>query len=132
MDKEEQQKIVYDIGYHAYWFTKYNRPLLSKEMVEQVGSIIHSIAEENGADIHIYKLTSNFVELSIYNLHPKISIHKIIQQIKDRSASLLKSNYKELKSRTSSIWTKSYYCETLQTSSKQITLKKFTDIHKKM
>lgn len=130
--EEEQQKIVYDIGYHVYWFTKYNRPLLSEEMEKEISDIIDTIAKENGADIYTHRLTSNFVELSIYNLHPKISIHKIIQRIKDRSASLLKKKYKELNSRTSSIWTKSYYCETLGTFTKKITLKEFTDIHKKM
>ena len=47
------------------------------------------------------------------NLQPTLAPHFIVQQLKGISSRLLRQEFPHLKSRLPTLWTRSYYCESV-------------------
>lgn len=60
---------------------------------------------------------------------PTLPVHLIVKNLKAVSARILRSEFPELKRRMNTMWTRSYYCETVGSISEQ-TIQKYIENQK--
>lgn len=72
-----------------------------REQVKQLGCVI-DVQEIMPDHVHIF-IKSN----------PTLSPHYIVQQLKGYTSRILRREYKQLRTRIPTLWTRSYYCESI-------------------
>jgi len=94
---------VYNIGFHLIWCPKFRRRVLEGEMPDHV---------------HLFVKSS-----------PTMSPHWIVQQLKGYTSRKLRQEFLELTTRLPTLWTRSYYCESVGHISEE-TIKKYIEEQK--
>ena len=103
---------VYNIGYHLIWCPKYRRKVLVGEVAERLKELLLQKAGEIGIEIVQMEVMPDHVHLLV-KADPRNSPHFIVHQLKRYSSRMLRKEFSFLKSRLPSLWTRSYYCETV-------------------
>jgi len=103
---------VYNIGYHLIWCPKYRRKVLTGVVEKRLKEILIEKAKELEVEIKSMEVMPDHIHLFI-SAKPVDSPHFIVQQLKGVSSRLLRDEIKSLKSRLPSLWTRSYFCETV-------------------
>ena len=122
-------KAVFNIGYHLIWCPKYRRPVLIGEIVTRLRELLDKKAYEIGVNIEIMNILSDHVHLFI-KCQPILSPHYIVQQLKGYTSRILRQEFKTLRTRIPTLWTRSYYCESCGHISER-TVKKYIEDQKK-
>lgn len=91
--------------------------------------LLKSKARELDAKIENMEIMPDHVHLFI-KTEPTAAPHWIVQQLKGHTSHQLRNKYPELKSRLPSLWTRSYYCESVGHISED-TIKKYIEEQKK-
>ncbi|MEQ8222504.1 MAG: IS200/IS605 family transposase [Candidatus Eremiobacterota bacterium] len=114
MDKRwnTSNKAVYNIGYHLIWCPKYRRKVLIGKIEIRLKDLLYKKAGELKIEIKSMEVMPDHVHLFI-KTDPTDSPHRIVQQLKGYSSRLLRQEFRELRSRLPSLWTRSYYCESV-------------------
>jgi putative transposase len=105
-------KAVFNIGYHLIWCTKYRRKLLSGEIEIRLKELLRTKAEEMGVVIATMEVMPDHVHLFV-KASPVDSPHFIVQQFKGPTSRVLRKEFPSLRSRVPTVWTRSYYCESV-------------------
>ena len=116
-------KSVYNIGYHFIWCPKYRRKVLVDDVSFRLRELFYKKAKEIGINIEQMEIMPDHVHLFI-KASPVDSPHFIVQQLKGNSSNILRKEFSHLKSRLPTLWTRSYYCETVGHISEK-TIKKY-------
>ena len=103
---------VYDIGYHLIWCTKYRRKVLSPKIELRLKELIRKKAEEIEVEIVEMETMPDHIHIFVKS-KPTYSPHFIVQQFKGYSSRILREEFAELRSRLPSLWTRSYFCESV-------------------
>ena len=103
---------VYNLGYHLIWCTKYRRKVLSPKIELRLKELIRKKAEEIEVDIVEMETMSDHIHIFVKS-KPTYSPHFIVQQFKGYSSRILREEFAELRSRLPSLWTRSYFCESV-------------------
>lgn len=103
---------VYNLGYHLIWCTKYRRKVLSPNIELRLKELIHKKAEEIEVEIVEMETMSDHIHIFVKS-KPTYSPHFIVQQFKGYSSRILREEFAELRSRLPSLWTRSYFCESV-------------------
>ena len=98
---------VYNIGYHLIWCRKYRRKVLVGEVAERLKELLLQKAREIEVEI-----MPDHVHLFVKTV-PTNSPYFIVQQLKGYTSRVLREEFPFLKSRLPSLWTRSYYCESV-------------------
>ena len=69
-------------------------------------------AEEIGCEISIQEVMPDHVHIFI-KAKPTLAPHYIVQQLKGYTSRILRNEFHKLKSRIPTLWTRSYYCESI-------------------
>ena len=104
--------IVYSCKYHVVWCPKYRRRVLEGAVERDLKDIIQQIAKERKAEVIELEVMPDHVHLLV-EVDPQYGIHRLVKQIKGRSSRILRSKYKELRSRIPTLWTNSYFVSTV-------------------
>ena len=104
--------IVYSCKYHVVWCSKYRRRVLEGAVEIDLKAIIRQIAKERKAEVIELEVMPDHVHLLV-EVDPQYGIHRLVKQIKGRSSRILRSKYKELRSRIPTLWTNSYFVSTV-------------------
>lgn len=103
---------VFNIGYHLVWCTKYRRKALTPRIEERLKELLREKALE--LDIEIVELETMSEHVHVFvKSKPIYAPHFIVQQFKGYSSRVLREEFPELKSRIPSLWTRSYFCESV-------------------
>jgi len=86
---------VYDIKYHLVWITKYRKPVLRGPIADRVRELIREICRANDVEIIKGHVSKEHVHLFV-SAPPDISVSKLVQRIKGKSAFKLLAEYKGL------------------------------------
>lgn len=86
---------VYDIKYHIVWITKYRKPVLRGPIADRVRELIREICRGNDVEIIKGHVSKEHVHLFV-SAPPDISVSKLVQRIKGKSAFKLLAEYKGL------------------------------------
>lgn len=121
-------KSVFNIGYHLIWCPKYRRPVLTNGVDERLKELLNEKAKELDVKIVSMEIMPEHVHL-FAKATPVDSPHFIVQQLKGYSSRILRKEFKTLKSRIPTLWTRSYYCESVGHISEK-TIKKYIEDQK--
>ena len=101
---------VYNIGYHLIWCPKYRRKVLVGDVEARLRELIMEKAEEIGVSVEELQIMPDHVHLFV-KAPPTISPHRIVQQLKGYSSHEMRNQFKSLRTRLPTLWTRSYYVE---------------------
>lgn len=121
-------KAVYNIGYHLIWCPKYRRKVLVNAVAERLKELLCEKAASIGAHIESMEVLPDHVHLFV-KAPPTLPAHYIVQQLKVYSLHELRKEFPKLKSRLPTLWTRSYYCESVGHIS-QATIRRYIDLQK--
>lgn len=122
------KKCVYNIGYHLIWCPKYRRKVLVDGVEKRLKELFYEKAKELSITIEKMEILPDHVHLFI-KCSPVNSPHLIVKHLKGYSSRIMRSEFPKLKSRLPSLWTRSYYCESVGHISEE-TIKKYIDDQK--
>jgi putative transposase len=121
-------KAVYNLGYHIIWCPKYRRKLLTNSVETRLKELLYKKADELGLTIETCEIMPDHVHLFIKS-SPVDSPHFIVQQLKGYTSRILRQEFPQLKTRVPTLWTRSYYIESVGHISES-TVKKYIEDQK--
>ncbi len=119
---------VYNIAYHLIWCPKYRRNVLVGKVEQRLKQLLKQKAKENDWVIETMEIMPDHVHLFV-KANPVASPHWIVQQLKGYTSNILRKEFPELKSKLPTLWTRSYYCESVGHISED-TIKKYIEDQK--
>lgn len=119
---------VFNIGYHIIWCPKYRRKVLVDGIDIRLKDILIEKAIAIGCEITIQEIMPDHVHIFAKS-NPTLAPHYIVQQLKGYSSRILRKEFPKLKSRLPTLWTRSYYCESIGHISEE-TVKKYIENQK--
>ena len=99
------------MGYHFVWCPKYRRKVLVEQIATRLDKLIRQKAEQLQCKIIALEIMPDHVHLFIQG-NPKISPNSMIGQIKGYTSRILREEFKELKTKLPTLWTRSYFVST--------------------
>jgi len=105
-------KAVYNLGYHIIWCPKYRRKVLIGSVEARLRELLYQKAKEIEVSIETLEIRPDHVHLFV-KASPVDSPHHIVQQLKGYTSRLLRAEFRSLKSRLPTLWTRSYYIESV-------------------
>lgn len=121
---------VYNVSYHIIWCPKYRRKLLVGEVEQRLRFLLTEKATENRWDISKLEIMPDHVHLFI-KATPSDSVAHIVSQLKGYTSFMLRNEFQHLRQRVPTLWTRSYYVETIGHISEKTILKYIEDQKKK-
>ncbi len=106
------ESTVYNIGYHLIWCPKYRRKVLTGKVEQRLKTLLKQKANELGLTLEKFEVMPDHVHLFV-KARPVHSPHFIVQQLKGFTSKVLRDEFGFLRSRLPSLWTRSYYCESV-------------------
>jgi putative transposase len=103
---------VYNTSFHLIWCPKYRRKVLTDSIAKRLKEIVNAKALEHGWEIKSMEVMPDHVHIFV-NAKPEHSPHYIVQQFKGVTSRLLRLEFPELKRRLPTLWTRSYYVESV-------------------
>lgn len=110
---------VYNLGYHLIWCPKYRRAVLEGKIYDRLKGLLLEKAESIGVEIHTMEIMPDHVHLFI-KAQPIQSPHYVVQQLKGYTSHVLRKEFYKLKSRLPTLWTRSYYTESVGHISQEV------------
>lgn len=114
-------KSIYNIGYHLIWCPKYRRKVLTGDIERRLKELLNEKANELELKIEKMEIMPDHVHLFV-KASPVDSPHFIVQQLKGKSSHQLRREYPDLLN-LPTLWTRSYYCESVGHISEDTVLK---------
>ena len=109
---KSNQNVVYSCQYHVVWCPKYRRKVLINGVDIRLKELLIKKAESIGVSIERMEIMPDHVHLFVKAV-PTLAVHFIVNQLKGYSSYMLRKEFPWLKSRLPTLWTRSYYCETI-------------------
>lgn len=119
---------IYNINYHIIFCTKYRRPVIVDSIEARLKELVNNKCEEIGVDIKAMETMPDHVHLFV-SANPTLAPHYIVQQVKGLTSRLLRQEFPSVKSRIPTLWTRSYYCESVGSLSEDA-IKKYVENQK--
>jgi putative transposase len=109
---KSSHKAVYNIGYHLIWCPKYRRKVLVDTIEKRLKDLLIEKAIEIDVSIEQMEVMPDHVHLFV-KTPPTNAPHYIVQQLKGYTSRILRQEYGSLRSKLPTLWTRSYYCESV-------------------
>lgn len=119
---------VYNLGYHIVFCPKYRRKVLVDGIDERLKELIKEKAQELEITIESIEVMPDHVHLFIRS-KPTYAVHFVVNQLKGYSSVKLRKEFPKLKSRLPTLWTRSYFVESVGHISED-TMKKYIENQK--
>lgn len=104
--------MIGELKYHLVWCTKYRRKVLTPEIQERLKALIYEKCKEHSFEVLELETMPDHVHLFV-SADSRASVHRIVSQLKGWTASILRIEFNELKTRLPNLWTRSYYAGTV-------------------
>lgn len=125
---KSSKSCIYNLGYHLIWCPKYRRKVLVGDLEARLKELL--LEKARAIKIQILNLEVMPDHLHIFvKSTPVHSPHHIVQQLKGYTSRILRQEYPKLKSRLPTLWTRSYYIESVGHISEKA-VKKYIDEQK--
>jgi len=106
-----EETSVHYMHYHFVWCPKYRRKVLVGTVEKRLKELIKEKAEQLDCKVIALEVQPDHTHLFIQG-KPKHSPNLIIGQIKGYTSRILRKEFKELRTRLPSLWTRSYFVST--------------------
>lgn len=94
------------------WCPKYRRKVLVDPVDKRLKELLKEVAEENGWRIEKMEVMPDHVHVFI-KIGPTDSIAHVVNVLKGRTSRVLRDEFPHLRKRIPSLWTRSYYAESI-------------------
>ncbi len=118
---------VYNLSYHIVWIPKYRKKVLIGNIETALKEILITKAKTIGCNIKYIEIMPDHLHIFL-TAPPKITVSYILNQLKGYSSFMLRKLFPSLK-RYKSLWTNSYYCESIGLISEK-TVKRYIEMQK--
>lgn len=118
----------YNLGYHFIWCPKYRTKILTDGVDVRLKELLLEKSKEHGWTIENIEVMPDHVHIFIKTT-PNDSPIFTISQLKGYSSNVLRKEFPKLKSRLPTLWTRSYFVESVGHISEK-TIKKYIDEQK--
>ena len=102
---------TYNVGYRVVFSPKYRYNLLRYKAADVLKEIIHETASNLGISIPVMEVMPDHVHLFVV-AKPSLPVDTIVMRIKGYTSYYLRHHFKYLR-RYPSLWTRSYFAETV-------------------
>ena len=119
---------VFNLGYHIVFCPKYRRKVLVDGVDERLKILLQQKADELGITLENMEVMPDHVHLFIRS-KPTYAIHFVINQLKGYSSVCFRKEFPWLRSRLPSLWTRSYFVESVGHISEE-TVRKYIENRK--
>lgn len=120
--------LVYSCQYHVIWTTKYRRAVLTEEIQNRLKYLIQEKEGEYLYSILEMDIMSDHVHLLI-DINPQLGIYRIVGKIKSYTTNVLRKEFKELRTKLPTLWTRSKFISTVGSVSLEV-VKKYIENQK--
>lgn len=103
---------VYNLSYHIIFCPKYRRKVLTGRIKQRLKELLMLKANELGIIIQDLTIMPDHVHLFV-KTPPILAPHFVISQLKGFTSRILRNEFSSLKSKLPSLWTRSYYVESV-------------------
>ena len=103
---------VCNLGFHLIWCIKYRRKVLTPEIESRLKDLIREKAEEFEVEIVEMETMPDRIHIFVKS-KPTYAPHFLVQQFKGHSSRVLREEFAQLRSCLPSLWTRSYFCESV-------------------
>ena len=102
---------MYSIHLHIVWVTKYRKKVLKGEIANRVRDIVREECRKKKVDILKGHVSSDHVHIMV-SIPPHVTISRLVQHIKGKSAYILLSQFGQLRRQYwgRHIWARGYFC----------------------
>ena len=121
-------KSVYNVGYHLIWCPKYRRKVLIPPVDAELRKLLLTKAKEIDVEIEKMEILPDHVHVFVKG-SPTFAPHWIVQQFKGYTSRMLREKFSFLKTKLPTLWTRSYYCESVGHIS-EATIKRYIEEQK--
>ena len=122
------EHLVYSCKYHVIFCPKYRRKVLTDGIDDRLKQILAETAKRHHFEITGLEVMPDHVHLLI-DCNPRYGIMQCIKDLKRESASLLKKEFPQLRSRLPNLWTRSCFVASVGSVSLE-TVKKYIETQK--
>lgn len=123
---DKSRSATYNIGYHLIWCTKYRRRVLTESIQARAKEILNEKATELHLRIERMEVMEDHIHVFV-KANPIDSPHHIVKHFKGITSFTLRKEFPELRRRLPSLWTRSYYCESVGHISESVVKKYIED-----
>lgn len=114
------ESCVYNLSYHIIWCPKYRKPILVGDVAERLRELLFEKAEANGWRIRTLEIMPDHVHVFL-SATPSDAVAQILATLKGGTARQMREEFPHLKRFLPTLWTRSYYVESVgHVSSKTI------------
>lgn len=103
---------IYNLGYHIIWCPKYRRKVLVNGIDERLKELLNEKAAALEITIEKMEVMPDHVHLFVKG-KPSVPVQHIVNQLKGYTSVMLRREFPRLKSRLPTLWTRSYYVESI-------------------
>jgi putative transposase len=121
---------VYNLGYHVVFCPKYRRKVLIDGIDERLRELFLEKAKELEIEIKQMEIMPDHVHLFVKS-KPIYAVHFVVNQLKGYSSVILRREFPVLRSRLPTLWTRSYFVESVGHISED-TVKKYIETQKRV
>lgn len=119
---------VYNVAYHIIWCPKYRRPVLVDDVAIRLKILLYEQAAKYGWIIEAMEVMPDHLHVFI-KANPIDPVARIVAQLKGYTSHVLRNEFSHLKTKLPTLWTRSYYVETIGHISES-TIKKYIEDQK--
>lgn len=119
---------VFSLKYHIVWCPKYRRKVLTPQIIARLEKLLRQKADEFDMQIHVLEIMSDHVHLFLES-DPTWAIAGITNALKGYTSRLLRQEFKELRTKLPTLWSRSYYAGTVGHVSEE-TIRKYIESQK--
>jgi putative transposase len=105
-------KSTFNLGYHIVWCPKYRRAILIGDVEKDLKELILKKAKDINVSIEKMEVMPDHIHLFVKS-EPIDSPHWIVQQLKGYTSRILREKHKHLRTKLPTLWTRSYFCESV-------------------
>lgn len=105
------QTSVHFMGYHFVWCPKYRRKVIIGKIETKLKKLIDKKAKDLDCKILALETMPDHIHLFIQT-NPRLSPNFVIGQIKGYTSNKLRKEFKELRTKLPTLWTRSYFVST--------------------
>ena len=119
---------VYNVAYHIIWCPKYRRPVLVDDVAIRLKILLYEQAAKYGWIIEAMEVMPDHLHVFI-KANPIDPVARIVAQLKGYTSHVLRNEFSHLRTKLPTLWTRSYYVETIGHISES-TIKKYIEDQK--
>jgi putative transposase len=110
---KSSNKAIFNLAYHVIFCPKYRRKVLVNEVESRLKSLLQEKCTSLNLNLASIEIMPDHVHLFIKPNSPVDSPHNIVGQLKGYSSRILRTEFPHLKSKLPSLWTRSYFIESV-------------------